>query len=724
MSCQRLALACLLIGLWAAAPSWADDAASIRDVRIGIDGHFKHGKWAEVRVSVQAGSAALQGELQIVSLDGDGIPAAFVCPQPVNLAPGKDQEFSTLVKMGPPRSGLRLRVVDGNQTLVETEIADRALDRAHRSTADVIASLGPSPGTESAVVLLRRFYSDDAIAAPLANASDLPSTHLAYDAIDCLIVAVSDENPLLGAANEQREALLEWLRFGGRLVVVGGESMEEMFRSDSGWSQILPGKITGRTPLRSDAELRSLTGESLDLENVADPPQVFQLQASRSIKMLADAGAPSDQAIVAESPFGMGRVSIVLVDITQPPFTDWPGRPRLLARVIAGEAISLDQRRSSSAGGRMTHLGYRDLSGQLRAALDQYAGVAPVHFYTVAGALVIYLLLLGPGEYFLLRKTAPLAMHLTWLLFPLLVIAFTAAAIWLGRSSRGDRIRINQLELVDLDVNGGRQRGTWWTGMFSPEAASYSLAAQPSLPVAGGQIAQTEFAWQALPGDGLGGVDNEPMTSVFQQPYIVRSGEADSPASIDRLPLALASSKMLSGQWWGTIPEAADASQLRRGKIRDLEGSLRSLAPVPLKDAYLAYGEWLYRARGEIVSGSTIDIDQLERRHLEYHLTRRRVLESSDFATPWNQEETDVARILEIMVFHEAVRGRNYTVLSHRYAAELDLSHLIRRGYAVLIGRAETPLVDLKISDERIAETDVRRWTYYRIIYPVAAPQE
>ena len=43
--------------------------------------------------------------------------------------------------------------------------------------------------------------------------------------------------------------------------------------------------------------------------------------------------------------------------------------------------------------------------GQLRMALDQYTGVAPVHFYPVAGALLIYLLLLGPGEYFLLLNS-------------------------------------------------------------------------------------------------------------------------------------------------------------------------------------------------------------------------------------------------------------------------------------------------------------------------------
>jgi hypothetical protein len=75
---------------------------------------------------------------------------------------------------------------------------------------------------------------------------------------------------------------------------------------------------------------------------------------------------------------------------------------------------------------------------------------------------------------------------------------------------------------------------------------------------------------------------------------------------------------------------------------------------------------------------------------------------------------------MDIMMFHSALQGRNYTVLSHRYHDDLDLTHLLHQGYAVLVGRAETPLVDLELSGEPPEEQHVRRWTYYRILYPVA----
>ena len=128
----------------------------------------------------------------------------------------------------------------------------------------------------------------------------------------------------------------------------------------------------------------------------------------------------------------------------------------------------------------------------------------------------------------------------------------------------------------------------------------------------------------------------------------------------------------------------------------------------------------MYRAHNEVAPGATVNVSNLERKHLEYFFTRRSVLKDREISTPWDQEETDVARIMDIMMFHGALQGRNYTVLSHRYHAELDLTALLHQGYAVLVGRAESPLVDLELDGEPLEEANVRRWTYYRILYPVA----
>lgn len=718
-----------IISIWLGASPCMADAPAIENVRVGIAGHFKRGHWAEVKVDVAAGDEALVGELEVVSRDGDGAAVAFVCPEPLQLAAGQSGTFTTLVKMGPPRSDLQLRIRGEGRTLAATVVPEAALggewnprekswSNAHRSTALVIATVGPASGAEASIDLLARSSGDEAAVFQVERAEELPTTLQGYDAVDCVVVAMARPDPLSSASQQQRELLLAWLRQGGRAILVAGEAAGEIAATPGPWKELLGGELGERSGLSSDSGLRSFAGESLEW---SQPPSVWQMDVPHSSVILSEGrtGAAGDRPLVVARQLGLGRVSVVLIDLSQSPFDQWNGRARLFARLIAEEML-VSESDVVRGGGRMTHLGYRDLAGQLRMALDQFSGVTPIHFHPVAGALLLYLILLGPGEYYLLRTAAPRAMHLTWVMFPLLVLVFAGGAIAWGMSARGTELKVNQVEVVDLNLVGGQVRGEFWTALFSPDARNVSLTAKPTLPIPQGEPSGVQLAWQALPGEGLGGIDVAPLGAGSSEPYVVRLGEASSPASVEGLPLALASSKVLAGTWQGSVPLAADASQLRRGKLLEIEGSLRSIAPVPLKNAFLVYGDWMYRAHNEVTPGATINLANLERKHLEYFFTRRSVLKDKEVSTPWNQEEADVARIMDIMMFHGALQGRNYTVLSHRYHDDLDLTPLLRRGYAVLIGRAETPLVAVELDGKPLQDSNVRRWTYYRILYPVA----
>src|SRR5262245_42430802 len=92
---------------------------TISQVRIGVDGHFKRGHWAEVQVTLHAWTTELAAELEVISRDGDGAAVAFVRPQPVQVAPDETTTVTTLVKMGPPRSGLQVRITSGGEVLAQ-----------------------------------------------------------------------------------------------------------------------------------------------------------------------------------------------------------------------------------------------------------------------------------------------------------------------------------------------------------------------------------------------------------------------------------------------------------------------------------------------------------------------------------------------------------------------------------------------------------------------------
>jgi hypothetical protein len=128
--------------------------------------------------------------------------------------------------------------------------------------------------------------------------------------------------------------------------------------------------------------------------------------------------------------------------------------------------------------------------------------------------------------------------------------------------------------------------------------------------------------------------------------------------------------------------------------------------------------------------------------NLEARLTERRVEQSKDVSTPWEQDSVDVPRIVQMLMFHDAARGRSYTGLTDRYQPRLDLSEQVRLGQAVLVGRAEKPVAKIEAGDSAASDSalfdsgssdskaplaagdNLQTWTWYRILLPVHRPAE
>jgi len=114
-------------------------------------------------------------------------------------------------------------------------------------------------------------------------------------------------------------------------------------------------------------------------------------------------------------------------------------RPLLVARLLDMPTTATEETKENTA---VMHYGYNDLSGQLRSALDRFTGVRLVPFWFVASLIVVYILLIGPGDYFFLRKVVG-RMEWTWLTFPAIVIIVSVAACYVParRAAMLDPIR-------------------------------------------------------------------------------------------------------------------------------------------------------------------------------------------------------------------------------------------------------------------------------------------
>ncbi len=75
-------------------------------------------------------------------------------------------------------------------------------------------------------------------------------------------------------------------------------------------------------------------------------------------------------------------------------------------------------------------------------------------------------------------------MELTWVTFPLMVVGVQPAAYVLAAWLKGDRLRVNQVDVVDFDAEPASVRGTTWANVMSPQHDTYDFALAPGCPPA------------------------------------------------------------------------------------------------------------------------------------------------------------------------------------------------------------------------------------------------
>jgi hypothetical protein len=264
-------------------------------------------------------------------------------------------------------------------------------------------------------------------------------------------------------------------------------------------------------------------------------------------------------------------------------------------------------------------------------------------------------------------------------------------------------------------------RGSTWAHVYSPATQRFDIALTPAdiAPRVEGESG-TIVTWQGLPGGGLGGM-NSTAGRLFNAPYeIAVSEDEDSLHVAPRgMPIQIRSTRSLAGRWWS--PVEADGGSLIATSDGLLTGEIANPLGVPLRECHLAYHHWSYRIPQELAPGERIRFERrLPDGNLVWRLTQKYVGDDyREFATPWDEANRDVPRVVEMLLWHDAAGGRSYTGLLHRYHADIDLSHHLRTGRAILIGRAEAPAAELTFDGRSPPEEVQRRWTWHRLIYPV-----
>jgi hypothetical protein len=309
------------------------------------------------------------------------------------------------------------------------------------------------------------------------------------------------------------------------------------------------------------------------------------------------ADLPGASPVVVQGAYGLGRVTVVAVDLDKPPATRWPSATQtsfwkhLLAE--AGPNIpnsaGANQNIYNYRGGNSPEAASDSQQHAINAHLEAFEGVPVISFGWVALFILIYILVVGPLDYLFLKKVVK-RLEFTWITFPTVVLAVSAGAYFTAYHLKGSELRVNKLDVVDIDLQTGRAYGRTWFSVFSPRIQKYTVGIEPAAKWAG--PAETTdpavtVSWFGAPRQG--------RQSLFRHYYEY----APRAVGLRGVPIQVWTTKGFQADWAAPLETGTPPfeNRLRHppGRPDEVIGNVTSHLPVALDDAILIY-------RGEVAA--------------------------------------------------------------------------------------------------------------------------
>lgn len=700
-------------------------------VQIGIGGHYRIGHWTAVRWVGSEGQAdESPSAYSVETVDGDGVRVVF------DVGGLSSQQGGGFTYCVPGREAAPLIVRDGSEVVAATRFPERGRPHVAASMLppDIpwVMSIGDPLGIETvgANELLGR-DPQVAVAVP-ESAAALPDAPLGYDGLDLIVISGSGRELARELRGSQSEAIADWVRGGGRLLVGLGEDGVELLRAVPWLAELLPlgVAIPDVVPLDPAAFETFLSSQTRlgPLSGIALPLGSGTIVTGRTTRR-------EPVSLAAEYPCGLGRLFVVAADLDRPPMNRWPDRQELILRITGQTLVPAETR----AVGINRSTNYDDLAGQTRAALDRFDTRRGFAFSLVALVVLGLVAFIGPLDFWLVNRfwNRP---RWGWITFPVVTIGLSAWLVYrsgpasetlpgnidrgpgvagAGVAGAGDGFEKNLLEIVDVDVSVGLARGFSWGQFYSHDARLSDFSVEPTAQL--GDLAHSidtlvtfPFGW---PGREFGAIrlageetrmpayrvtGSEGVTGAKgvagSEGVAVAAGGSALPirfrSAIFGLPLAPRSSKSVATRYRFRPRVRDDVAVARRRGSELLEGRLANPLAVDLLDGMLIYRDWAYLLPTRFPANATIaSVGDLRQKNFRWHLTRQRAIEQSIESQAWDAgAHDDLGRIAEMLMFHRAAGGARYTTLGHGPLGFLDLSPLLTEDRCVLVGRLAEPL--------------------------------
>jgi hypothetical protein len=450
----------------------------------------------------------------------------------------------------------------------------------------------------------REFRGEWVETAQIIDVGLLPDQWIGYAGVDLMVIGTAADRgfweALAAPAHERkRKAIAEWVRRGGR-VVVGIGTNPDLLEAHKELRDMLPATV----PAGGKRTVSVLPCEWVPSRDVPPSDQItfrdgksqfsfvpLQPRAERPSKTLVDNGQKGGRIpLVVQGPYGQGRVTVVGFDLDRAPFSDWPQRRGFWEALVnhAGYKLPLVSDKLDKYGNQTDQF-----SGNLQGSLDFFEGVPVVSFGWVALFILIYIVLIGPVDYLFLKRVVK-RLEWTWVTFPVIVITVSAGAYFAAYALKGRDLKMNKVDVVDVDLVGGRVDGNTWFTLFSPRIQNYTIGVEPAGPAwtpADPTLAahDTVLSWQSTvernrySSGGTGGLFSKRYR--YQSMPDPADPNRDLYASgLESVPIQVWTTKAFSARWTAILdprnPPISAELAVSNAEAKGLVGTITNHLPV------------------------------------------------------------------------------------------------------------------------------------------------
>lgn len=437
-------LAALAWGLYSlcAPPSALAQAPSLSmDVQVGFDGYCYLGyewRWCPVRIVVSNEGADIDGEIRVYAAR----PQADVYAVSASLPGHSRKAFYIYIPVDNVLDRLSVEIYAGGKVVLFQQVTVSGL----LSRSDLL--YGVISSQPSALNFLGSITPEGRRAVvALLDLATLPPNPLGWENLSTLIL---DDVDTAALDEERRQALETWVSHGGHLIVGGGVGA---WRTAAGIAHLLPVTLEGTQPVENLEALAEWTGIS-----VLTGPYAIAATSLREGEVVMRQG---DLILWARRSYGAGQVDFLAFGAALNPFTRWEGQQKLWSSI-------LDVRRPVAP----VALRYTYSAREAAAAAIHGIEVPPVG--QIALFLLIYVLLIGPLNYLVLRKLK--RRELAWFTIPALTLGFTLFTYVTGLQLRGVQAVVHQLAAVYVPEGRDVGRVSSIVALLSPRRTAYDVA--------------------------------------------------------------------------------------------------------------------------------------------------------------------------------------------------------------------------------------------------------